>query len=326
VCWGTTAAAAADVAAFYKDKTVELMVPSGLGASLGLYARLLAEHLKDQIPGKPAIIVTERPGGGGVNGTTYAYNAAPRDGTFIAAILPPSVLAPALRGAKYDATRFQWLGSITPNPGTVAVWHTAPAKTLDEAKKQELVIGATAFGSETYLTPTLMNSLLGTKFKIVKGYKAGAALNKAMEQGEIQGRMSYWSGWRSVKPHWLAEKKIVHLVQYGPAIAEIPNVPRLADVVQGDDAKKMIRFLEVSNYIGIAYWMHPDTPADRLAAMRKAFADTVASESFRAAANKRRAMVDPVTPEALAKTVSDGLNVSPELVAKLKTAFGFTKK
>lgn len=318
--------AAAQVAEFYKNKTVTIMVPSGLGASLGLYARLLSEHIGNHIPGKPTVIVTARPGGGGVNGTTFAYNAAPRDGTFIAAILPPSVLAPALRGAKYDATKFQWLGSISPNPATVSVWHTAPARTLEAAKRIPMVIGATAFGSETYLTPALMNALLGTKFKIVRGYKAGAALNKAMEQGEIQGRMSYWSGWRSVKPQWLKEKKIVHLVQYGPGISEIADVPRLSDQVQGSEAKAIVRFLEVSNNIGLAYWVHPETPGDRLAALRAAFGATVKDPDFLAAAKKRRAIVDPISPEKLQQVVADGLRVTPALVVKMKTVFGFDTK
>ena len=325
VC-GLSAPAAGEVAAFYKDKTVTIMVPSGLGASLGRYARLLSQHIRNHIPGNPTVIVTARPGGGGVNGTTYAYNAAPRDGTFIAGILPPSVLAPALRGAKFDAAKFQWLGSITPNPGTVSVWHTAPAQTLDAAKLQPLVIGATAFGSETYLTPTLMNALLGTKFKIVKGYKAGAALNKAMEQGEIQGRMSYWSGWRSVKPHWLRGKKIVHLLQYGPAIADLPNVPRLSDQVKEEGAKQIVRFLEVSNNIGLAYWVHPKVPQERLAALRAAFAATVKDPAFLAAAKKRRAMVNPITPAKLQRVVAEGLNVTPALIVRMKTVFGFANK
>lgn len=318
--------ATARVADFYKDKTVTIMVPSGLGASLGLYARLLAEHIRNHIPGKPTVIVTARPGGGGVIGTTYAYNVAPRDGTFIAAILPPSVLAPALRGAKFDATKFQWLGSISPNPGTVSVWHTAPAQTLAAAEKTPLIIGATAFGSETYLTPTMMNSLLGTKFKVVKGYKAGAALNKAMEQGEIQGRMSYWSGWRSVKPNWLRDHKIVHLVQYGPSIPELPNVPRLSDQVHSAEGKRIVQFLEVSNNIGLAYWVHPQVPADRIATLRAAFAATVKDPAFLADAKKQRAMVNPVTPEKLQHVVAEGLDVTPALVAKMKVVFGFADK
>ena len=319
----STVPAKADVAGFYHGKTITIMVPSGLGASLGIYARLLSAHMGEHIPGKPSIILSERAGGGGVNGTLWAFNAAPRDGSLIAAILAPSVLAPVLHGAKFDATKFQWIGSITPNPATVAVWHTAPVKSVADAQKTPITIGATQFGSETYLTPQLMNALLGTKFKIIKGYKAGAALNKAMEQGEIQGRMSYWSGWLAVRPQWVRDGKIVQLLQYGPLIKAIPNVPRFGDLVKDPEGKKMVQFLQVSNSVGIAYWVHPQVPADRIAALRAAFDATMKDPRFLDAAKKAHAGVDPVSAGKLHKIVTEGLDVSPTLVAHMKKALNF---
>ena len=124
--------ASADGAGFYKGRTVTIVVPGGLGASLGLYGRLLAEHWTKHIPGNPKVIVTSRPGGGGTKGAAYVYNAAPKDGTVVAEVLAPSVLAPTLRNVKFDATKFQWLGSITQRPSVVSVFHTAPATTLKD--------------------------------------------------------------------------------------------------------------------------------------------------------------------------------------------------
>ena len=175
--------AKADEAAFYKDRTVTVMVPSGLGASLGLYGRLLGEYIGKHIPGRPTVIVQSRPGGGGTKGAAYAYNAAPKDGTFIAEVLAPSVLAPVLRNMKFDATKFQWIGSITQRPSVVSVWHTAPATSLEAMKTTEVIMGSTGLGSETYLAPTLMNHLIGTKFKIVKGYKG----RRRHQQGDGPG-------------------------------------------------------------------------------------------------------------------------------------------
>lgn len=318
-----TAPARADVADFYRGKTVTIMVPSGLGASLGIYARMLSAHMGEHIPGKPSIILSERAGGGGVNGTLWAFNVAPRDGSLIAAILAPSVLAPKLHDAKFDATKFQWIGSITPNPATVAVWHTAPVKTVADAQKTPITIGATQFGSETFITPQLMNALLHTKFKIIKGYKAGAELNKAMEQGEIQGRMSYWSGWLAVRPDWVRDGKIVQLLQYGPLIKAIPNVPRFRELVKDPEGKKMVQFLEVANSVGIAYWVHPQVPADRIAALRTAFDATMKDPAFLADAKKAHAGVDPVSAAELHKTVAEGLDVSPTLIAHMKKALEF---
>ncbi len=320
---GVTGSASADVAGFYKDRTVTIVVPAGLGASLGLYGRLLAEHWGNHIPGKPTVIVQSRPGGGGTKGAAYVYNAAPKDGTTIAEVLAPSVLAPILRNVKFDATKFQWLGSITQRPSVVSVFHNAPATTLDGVKKTEVIMGSTGFGSETYLMPKLMNHLLGTKFKIVKGYKGGASINKAMAQGEVHGRMNYWTGWTTIKNDWLKTGKLKHLIQYGPRIPELPDVPSIGDLVKSEDGKKMVNFIEVCELIGMGFWVAPEVPKDRVAALRASFMATMKDPAFLADAKKRRAPVAAIPGEELVKVVNEGLKVSPELVAKMKTAFGF---
>lgn len=314
--------ASADVAGFYKGKTVRIVVPGGLGASLGLYGRLLAEHMSNHIPGNPTMIVQSQPGGGGTRGASYVYNAAPKDGTVIGEVLAPSVLAPVLRKVRFDATKFQWLGSITPRPSVVSIWHTA-GKTVADAQKKEIVMGSTGLGSETYLAPTLLAHLTGAKFKIVKGYKGGAAINKAMEQNEVQGRHNYWTGWTTVKANWLAENKIYHLVQYGPSIPAIPNVPSMMSFAKTADQKAMVQFLQTTSAVGMGFWVAPGVPADRVAALRKAFEDTMADPAFLAAAAKRRAPVSLVKGEDLARIVKAGLNVSPGLVAKMKKVYGF---
>ncbi len=324
LCLGIAAApAGADVAGFYRGKTVTIVVPAGLGASLGLYGRLLAEHWQNHIPGNPNVILQSRPGGGGTKGAAYIYNAAPKDGTWVAEILAPSVLAPSLRNVKFDTLKFQWLGSITQRPSVVSVWHTAPATTLEDAKKKVVVMGSTGLGSETYLMPKLMNHLLGTRFKIVKGYKGGAAINKAMAQGEVQGRMNYWTGWTTVKGDWLRAGKLAHLVQYGPRIPELKDVPSMIDLVSSEEGKKMVRFIEVSELIGMGFWVAPAVPKDRVEALRASFMATMKDPAFLADAKKRRAPVAPIAGAELDRIVAAGLDVSPELVKKMKAVYGF---
>ena len=320
---GLAGPAAANVADFYKGRTVTVVVPAGLGASLGLYGRLLTEHWGNHIPGNPTVIIQSRPGGGGTKGAAYVYNAAPKDGTTVAEVLAPSVLAPILRNVKFDATKFQWIGSITQRPSVVSVFHTAPATTLDGVKKTEIVMGSTGFGSETYLMPKLMNHLLGTKFKIVKGYKGGASINKAMAQGEVHGRMNYWTGWTTIKNDWLKTGKLKHLIQYGPPIAELPGVPSIGDLVKSEDGRKMVKFIEVCELIGMGFWVAPEVPKDRAAALRSSFMATMNDPAFRADAEKRRAPVAPIAGAELVKIVNEGLKVSPELLVKMKAAFGF---
>lgn len=317
------APASADVADFYQDKVVKVMVPSGLGATLGLYGQLVVEHLGKHIPGKPTVVIESRPGGGGTRGAAFAYRAAPKDGTYIAEVLAPSVIAPLLRDLKFDASKFQWLGSVTPRPAVVSVWHTAPVKTVDEAKKTQVIMGSTGLGSETYIVPTLMNEVLGTKFKVVKGYKGGGALNKALESGEIQGRMQYWSGWTAGKPQWLKDRKLVHLVKYGGKIAELSKVPSLAGLMTTPEHKAMVSFIETAPKIGMGFWVSPEVPKDRLQALRKAFMTMLNDPEFKADAKKRRAPVDAVAGETLQKLVAAAYATPKPTVEKLQNVLGF---
>ena len=231
---GLTSPAVADghghgkVADFYKGKTVTVMVPSGLGATLGLYGRLTTEHLGKHIPGNPNVIIQSRPGGGGTKGAAYAYNAAPKDGTHIAEALAPSVLAPLLRTMKFDASKFQWLGSIAPRPAVLSVSAQGAGKRsrLSQATRSDHGLDRSRFRNLS--CPTLLNHIAGTKFKIVKGYKGGAKINKAMEGGEVHGRMNYWSGWTAGKPAWVSGGKLRHIVSYGGQIPALPNLPKWA--------------------------------------------------------------------------------------------------
>jgi len=316
-------ASADDVADFYRGKVVKVMVPSGLGATLGLYGRLVVEHIGKHIPGNPTVIIESRPGGGGVTGAAFACSAAPKDGTYIAEVLAPSVIAPLLRNVKFDASQFQWLGSVVPRPAVISMWHTAPVKTLDEAKKTQAVMGSTGLGSETYIVPTLMNHVLGTKFKVVKGYKGGGALNKALEAGEIQGRMQYWSGWTAGKPDWLKEHKLIHLVKYGGEIKELPDVPSLASLMKTPEQKAMVSFIETAPKIGMGFWVSPDVPKDRLAALRKAFVAMMNDPEFKADAAKRRAPVELVSGETLQDLVAAAYATPKPTIAKLKQVLGF---
>ena len=323
---GIAAPASADaIADFYKGKTVSVMVPSGLGATLGLYGRLLTGHFARHIPGNPTLILISRPGGGGTKGAAYAYNAAPKDGTFIAEILSASIISGKLRKVKFDAAKFQWIGSIAQRPIVVSTWHTAPATTIKGAAKTPVIMGSSGLGSETYIVPALMNALLDTKFKIVKGYKGGAAINKAMEQGEVQGRMQYWSGWTAGKPNWLRDKKIIHLIQYGPQIKELPNVPRFDDLVKTKAHKQMLTFMSASPRVGMGFWLAPGVPRDKVAALRKAFMATMKDPAFLADAKKRRAPVQPISGERLQKIVAEAYKTPDNVINELSRLVGFKK-
>ena len=311
---------------FYAGKTVSITVSGSAGASLGLYCRLFAAHWGKHIPGKPNVICQFRPGGGGTKGASWVYNKAKKDGTGVGQILSPSVLAPMLRGAKYDAAKFIWLGSITPRPSVVTVWHTSPAKTIKQAQKTAIIMGSTGFGSETYILPKFMNATLGTKFKIIRGYKGGAPINKAMETGEVNGRMNYWTGWTTVKQKWLKEKKIIQLVQYGPKISALPNTPHLRDLLKSNDDKQMLTFIELSEHLGMGFYLPPGVPKDRVAALRKAFVATMGDKAFLADAKSKRARVEPISGAKIEKLAKAAFATPERVIAKLRAYLGFKKR
>jgi tripartite-type tricarboxylate transporter receptor subunit TctC len=316
--------ASADDTAFYRGKTVTVMIPSSLGATLGLYGRLVVDNIGKHIPGHPTVIIESRPGAGGAVGAAYAYNVAPKDGTFIAEVLAPSVTLPLLHDVQFDGSKFQWIGSLVPRPAVISVWkETTPANTLDEAKSKTVIMGSSGQGSETSLIPTLMNHTLGTKFNVVTGYKGGAEINHAMERGEVHGRMQYWSGWTAGKPDWLRDNKLTHFVQYGPPIKELPNVPSLKSLVKDEKAKQMITFLESANRVGIGFWVPPETPKARVETLRKAFEAMMASEEFQAMAKKIKAPVELVSGKELQRITEEAYRTPKPVIAELKSILKF---
>ena len=320
----STIASADEVSDFYRGKTVTVMVPSSLGATLGLYGRLVVDNIGKHIPGHPNVIIESRPGAGGAVGAAYTYNVAPKDGTYIAEVLAPSVTLPLLQEVQFDGSKFQWIGSLVPRPAVISVWkETTPAKTLEEAKSKTVIMGSSGQGSETFLIPTLMNHLLGTKFNVVTGYKGGAEINHAMERGEVHGRMQYWSGWTAGKPDWLRDKKLIHFVQYGPVIKELPDVPSLKSLVKDEKAKQMITFLESANRVGMGFWVPPGTPKARVDALRKAFEDMMASAEFQAMAKKIKAPVELVTGKELQRITEEAYRTPKPVIAELKTILKF---
>jgi len=323
--FGVSTAAADPVADFYKGKTITVVVPAGMGGSIGLYGRLFADHFGKNLPGKPNVIAQAHPGGSGVKAASFVYNVAPRDGTIVAELLSNSLLAPLLRNAKFDPTKFTWLGTISPRASVIGVWHTAPATTLAGVKKAEVVLASGGRSAANNIVPLLMNKALGTRFKIVNGYRGGGTMNKAMEAGEVNGRYLFWTGWVTRKPHWIKNGKVKVLVQVGPPIPELPDVPSLLSLVKDKEYRRMLTFMATSERVGLAYWIHRDVPAARAAALRAAFDATMKDPAFIADAKKRNAPIDPRPAEYVEATVKDGYNISRETVARLKAIVGLGK-
>jgi tripartite-type tricarboxylate transporter receptor subunit TctC len=314
-------AAAAD---FYAGKTITIFVGSAPGGSYDGYARLVARHIGGFIPGHPAIVVKNMPGAGSRTMTNYVDKIAPKDGTAIAAPLNTIPLDQIMepQKTKYDAAKFNWLGAVSSPANVLVTWHTSGVKTLDDARKKEVTIGATTPGTTQEMYPLMANNLFGTKFKVITGYKASTEVNVAMERGEVQGRgANTYISYRIQDPEWLRDKKLNFIFQMtAERDPELKDVPTLLEYAKTDEQRKIITLLVTTEATGRSYFAPPGVPADRVAVLRKALSEVVKNPAFLADAKKVKLDVTPVSGEKLQKMVADLIATPPDIVAKYKAA------
>jgi tripartite-type tricarboxylate transporter receptor subunit TctC len=324
---GVGVAAGASAADFFKGKTMTVVNPSDPGGSYHLYAEIVARHIGKFIPGNPTVIIQDKPGAGGAVGAAYMMNAAPRDGTMIAEIAPGTITDPLVRKLKYDATKFHWLGSIATRSQVMAFWHTAPVKTIDDLRKTQTTVGATGRAASSYVVPAYVNFILGTKMKIISGYKGGGDLDVAMERGEIQGRSNYYSGFTSVRPEWIRDHKVNFIVVVGAPIKELPNVPNVRHFLKpGSVEAKVDALISLNFEVGQGFYAPPGVPADRIAILRKAFADMLADPATREECEKRKLDFQAVSAKEVEKIITDGFKAAtPAVVQKFRAAMGVGK-
>ena len=289
------AACADDVADFYRGKTVTIYVASSTGGGYAIYAQLSARHLAKHLPGNPNIVVSYMPGGGGMTAANYLFNAARQDGTALGVLFAQTQLAQSLhpKNVKYDAVKFNWIGIFADITQAFHVSRKANASTLDAMKQIEIVAGSSGTGSGTYLLPQLANATIGTKMKIIGGYAGTSALYLAMERGEIDSFSSPWGSVTGSFPQVL--KTANQVFQYGlEKNPDFPDVPLLTDLIADPTQRAMAQFLAGPSAIGRSLTAPPGVPADRVAALRKAYVAMVADPDFIADAKKGKVEMGPI--------------------------------
>ena len=313
------------VADFYKGKQVSVVIGTSAGNDYDFRARLLARHMGRFIPGEPALVPRNMPGAGGINAANWLANVAPHDGTAIHLIMANMMGKQAIGvpGVKFDARKFSWIGNTTSTPNVTSSWHTSGVTRIEQVKERELIVGAPA-GTAGEVYGAVMNALAGTKFKVVTGYPGGNEVNLAMERGELQGRASNsWASWKSTRPHWVSEKKLIVLVQVAlKRDPELKDIPTLIELVNNDLDKKLMAFLSAETAVARALVAPPDVPADRLDALRRAFDKTVRDPQFLAEAAKTGMDLQPMSGED-AQPIAHGIvNTSPEVVEHARKVLG----
>lgn len=312
-----------DVAAFFKGKTIRLMVGIGVGSGYDINARLLARHMANHIPGQPAIIVQNQPGAGSLTMTNSLYSSGPFDGTVIGASFNGMPTTPLLQptGARFDPIKLNWLGSTNRETQVTYVWHTAPVQSLDEVKTKELIVGAQAPGSTQYDYPVLVNHLFGFKFKVVTGYQSTSKINLAMESGEVHGTLANWSTLKALSSQWLTEKKVRIIAQW--ALKKHPDIagaPMALDLAKTDADRQALMLALARLEYGRPFFLPPNVPADRLQALRRAFDATMKDPAYLAEAEKLKIDVEPLTGEQVAALVAQVSRTPADTVARVRAA------
>jgi tripartite-type tricarboxylate transporter receptor subunit TctC len=313
-------ARADEIEDFYRGRNLIVMVGVGAGGEYDLQMRLVARHIGKHIPGKPATIAQNMVGATGLLMANYLANVAPKDGSVIALVQNglPSYQAMGGTAVEFDVRKFGWIGNTTDSPNVLNSWHTTNIKTIEEAMQRELVVGSPGTATTSYIYPSVMNALIGTKFKIVSGYPGGNDVNLAMEKGEVGGRGSNsWASWKSGHAHWIEEKKIHILVQVALKRApDLPDVPLAQDLAGKPEDRALIDFLLTPQDMGRPFFSPPEVPPERVATLRDAFAKTLKDPDFMREADKAGIEVQFTSGEDVHKLLERIHKSPPQLIER----------
>jgi len=323
-------ATAQSVADFYKGKQVSLVIGSGAGGGFDAYARLVARHFGDHIPGNPAVVPLNKPGAGSLTMTNALVNAGPFDGTIVGA--PQSSAAvekllhlgsPGGAAAHFDATKLNWLGSASQDVFVLFTWHTAKVQSFDQLKNTEMLLGSSGPNTDGSLIANALNKVFGTKIKLITGYQTSTAEMLAMEQGELDGNAMAYASVVTMHPDWVKDGKIRFLAQMAmrpqPGLEKVPFV---LDLVKDAGDRSVLELIFAKYQMGRPYFVPPGVPAERVAALRAAFDATMKDPKLLADAKKQRLEIDPVSGADVQAMVEKLYRTPEPLVRKARDLLG----
>jgi tripartite-type tricarboxylate transporter receptor subunit TctC len=309
---------------FTKGKVVELYVGYSVGGGYDVYARLLARHMGRHLPGNPVVVPKNLEGAGSLRLANWLYKAAPRDGSTFGTIGRGIAFDPLLgtEGTQFKATEFGWIGSANDEVSVCAAWGKTGIKRFEDFYTRQIFVGGTGAGADTDLFPKAMNSILGTKMKLVTGYPGGNDITLAMQRGEVEARCGWsWSSIKSNHPQWVKDGTIRLLVQLAlEKHADLPQVPLIMDMVKTSEQRAVLRLVFARQVMGRPFLAPPGLPPERLAALRRAFMATMQDKAFLAEADKIKLEITPVNGEAVQKLVAEIYTTPPDIVRQAAQA------
>jgi tripartite-type tricarboxylate transporter receptor subunit TctC len=317
------AASPAHAEDYFAGKEINLYIGSSPGGPYDAYGRLLARHLGRHIPGRPSVVVQNMPGASGRRLMGFIYNVAPRDGTAIATAQRALAFDPLMGvDSRFDVDRVNWIGSANNETNVCMVWHSSPIRTLDDVKTQDMVVGTSGPSSTDAIYPNVMNTLFGTRFRVVGGYQAAAESNIAMERGEIDGRCGItWDTLVSLNADWLRDKKIRLLVQFAlDKNRDLPDVPSVFDLAKTDEERQILALWAAPNKMGRPFFGPPGMAGERIDLLRRAFDAAMRDPELLAEAARMQLAVASITGEQVQALIRQVYATPKDVVAKAALA------
>jgi tripartite-type tricarboxylate transporter receptor subunit TctC len=311
---------------FFRGKTVTLLVGSTAGGGYDTYARMISRYMGRHTPGNPSVIVSNMPGAGSNIAASYIYNGAPKDGTFIGALYGGAPLEPLIgtTPVKHDPSKTQYLGSANDDVYVCVARKDAPAQSFDDVFKTELLVGA-GTGSSTSDFPAVLNAVLGAKFKLVMGYPGSREISLAADKKEVSGACGLaWPSVSVTNPGWFGADATMRVLAQthvkGHPELNAAHVPNVMSYAKTDEQRAELELFFSQEVFGRPYVVAPEVPRDRVEALRKAFAETLADPELQADAKKANLDVHPVGGEEVTSLIAKAYAAPPAVAAKLKAA------
>jgi tripartite-type tricarboxylate transporter receptor subunit TctC len=314
-------------AQLYAGKTLTLVVGAAPGGGYDIYSRILARHMPRYLPGNPTMVVQNMPGAGSMKAAEFIYALAPKDGYTIGMVFPGSLVEPLFDNKKkfrFDPTKFEFIGSADSGIRLCVTYQSSKIKTFEDAVKMPSSFGGSGPGSSTTDYAEFLNTLAGTKFKIVNGYKGSLDTIVAMERGELDGLCGLDSGsFKTMRPSWFNNPKLSHMIVqtslYPDKELEKIGVPSLWKYVSGEK-RKIAELILAQQEFHRPYLGPPGMSAPHLAELRKAFNAAVKDKDLLADAAKARLSIEPKDAATVQKLIKDMYGSPPELVEKARKA------
>jgi tripartite-type tricarboxylate transporter receptor subunit TctC len=311
---GVAPALSADDA--FKGKTITMIVGSGAGGGIDLYGRVVARHIGKHLPGHPAVVAQNMPGAGSIAAANFLYNIAPKDGTAIGILSQGLILDEILStpGLRFAVAKFNWIGRVSSDVLVAFTWHTAKVRTVADALTTEASLGGTGAGSSVTKSPKLLNEVVGTKFKVIAGYKNTGAAMLAMERGELDGTSTGWGGLAGARPAWIRDRKINMIVQFGTVRhPDLSMVPSWVEIARTPEDKKLLSLFGANADIGKSIVAPPAMPPERVTLLRAAFTKMLKDPAFVTDVRNAKMDFDHASGERLQRIVAETIEVPEAL-------------